>query len=196
MACLVTKLVTVTTTTTLTAATTAWTDEDRLLMAHALDLARRGLGRVSPGPLVGCVIVDAAGEVVGPARRPGAAGVRPRHGGADGRPVRAAARRLRLRGTGGGGRRARSRRSAAGRHRRFRQRPGRPMKPQSLVSPRLLLFLNNLLIDGRRRRIFKLRADKNQKEKEKESLHPPNIPAPARTVLQCELSSVPPCLRG
>jgi len=65
MACLVTKLVTVTTTTTLTAATTAWTDEDRLLMAHALDLARRGLGRVSPGPLVGCVIVDAAGEVVG-----------------------------------------------------------------------------------------------------------------------------------
>ncbi len=65
MACLVTKLVTVTTTTTLTEATTAWTDEDRLLMAHALDLARRGTGRVSPGPLVGCVIVDAKGEVVG-----------------------------------------------------------------------------------------------------------------------------------
>ena len=34
-------------------------------MAHALDLARRGTGLVSPGPLVGCVIVDAAGEVVG-----------------------------------------------------------------------------------------------------------------------------------
>ena len=52
-------------TTSVTDSLTLWTDEDRLLMAHALDLARRGTGMVSPGPLVGCVIVDAAGEVVG-----------------------------------------------------------------------------------------------------------------------------------
>ncbi len=34
-------------------------------MAHALDLARIGVGRVSPGPLVGCVIVDSSGQIVG-----------------------------------------------------------------------------------------------------------------------------------
>ena len=34
-------------------------------MARALELAARGAGQVSPGPLVGCVIVDAQGEVVG-----------------------------------------------------------------------------------------------------------------------------------
>lgn len=34
-------------------------------MARALELAARGAGQVSPGPLVGCVVVDAAGEVAG-----------------------------------------------------------------------------------------------------------------------------------
>jgi len=34
-------------------------------MERALELARRGTGLVSPGPLVGCVIVDPAGLVVG-----------------------------------------------------------------------------------------------------------------------------------
>jgi len=34
-------------------------------MARALELAARGAGQVSPGPLVGCVVVDAGGEVVG-----------------------------------------------------------------------------------------------------------------------------------
>jgi diaminohydroxyphosphoribosylaminopyrimidine deaminase / 5-amino-6-(5-phosphoribosylamino)uracil reductase len=40
-------------------------ETDRRLMARALELARRGVGQVSPGPLVGCVIVDPTGEVVG-----------------------------------------------------------------------------------------------------------------------------------
>ena len=35
------------------------------MMARALELAARGAGQVSPGPLVGCVVVDAGGEVVG-----------------------------------------------------------------------------------------------------------------------------------
>jgi diaminohydroxyphosphoribosylaminopyrimidine deaminase/5-amino-6-(5-phosphoribosylamino)uracil reductase len=35
------------------------------MMARALELAARGAGQVSPGPLVGCVIVDGRGEVVG-----------------------------------------------------------------------------------------------------------------------------------
>lgn len=34
-------------------------------MARALELARKGIGQVSPGPLVGCVIVSASGEVAG-----------------------------------------------------------------------------------------------------------------------------------
>ena len=34
-------------------------------MTRALELARKGRGLVSPGPLVGCVIVDRFGEVVG-----------------------------------------------------------------------------------------------------------------------------------
>lgn len=42
-----------------------WTETDRSMMARALDLALKGVGRVSPGPLVGCVVVSAAGEVVG-----------------------------------------------------------------------------------------------------------------------------------
>jgi diaminohydroxyphosphoribosylaminopyrimidine deaminase/5-amino-6-(5-phosphoribosylamino)uracil reductase len=35
------------------------------MMARALELAKRGVGLVSPGPLVGCVIVSAAGEIAG-----------------------------------------------------------------------------------------------------------------------------------
>ena len=35
------------------------------MMARALELAAKGAGQVSPGPLVGCVVVGPAGEVVG-----------------------------------------------------------------------------------------------------------------------------------
>lgn len=35
------------------------------MMARALDLAAKGVGQVSPGPLVGCVVVDASGEIAG-----------------------------------------------------------------------------------------------------------------------------------
>ena len=42
-----------------------WTETDRRMMARALELAAKGVGRVSPGPLVGCVIVDPEGEVAG-----------------------------------------------------------------------------------------------------------------------------------
>jgi diaminohydroxyphosphoribosylaminopyrimidine deaminase/5-amino-6-(5-phosphoribosylamino)uracil reductase len=35
------------------------------LMKRSLELAARGVGLVSPNPLVGCVVTDAAGEVVG-----------------------------------------------------------------------------------------------------------------------------------
>ncbi|MDT7781324.1 MAG: diaminohydroxyphosphoribosylaminopyrimidine deaminase [Acidobacteriota bacterium] len=35
------------------------------MLARALELAARGAGQVSPSPLVGCVIVDVRGEVVG-----------------------------------------------------------------------------------------------------------------------------------
>ena len=41
------------------------TETDRRMMARALELAKKGVGQVSPGPLVGCVIVDAAGEIAG-----------------------------------------------------------------------------------------------------------------------------------
>ncbi len=44
---------------------TVWTDTDRRMMSRALDLAAKGVGQVSPGPLVGCVIVSSSGEVVG-----------------------------------------------------------------------------------------------------------------------------------
>src|ERR1044072_5635497 len=53
------------TTTTLTEPATTWTDTDRRMMARALELAAKGVGQVSPGPLVGCVVVNAAGDVVG-----------------------------------------------------------------------------------------------------------------------------------
>ena len=42
-----------------------WTDIDREMMQRALELAARGVGLVSPGPLVGTVIVDAHGEIAG-----------------------------------------------------------------------------------------------------------------------------------
>src|ERR1044072_30478 len=44
---------------------TVWTDTDRRMMARALELAVKGVGLVSPGPLVGCVVVSPAGEIVG-----------------------------------------------------------------------------------------------------------------------------------
>jgi diaminohydroxyphosphoribosylaminopyrimidine deaminase/5-amino-6-(5-phosphoribosylamino)uracil reductase len=44
---------------------TVWTDTDRRMMARALDLAAKGVGQVSPGPLVGCVVVGANGEIAG-----------------------------------------------------------------------------------------------------------------------------------
>jgi diaminohydroxyphosphoribosylaminopyrimidine deaminase / 5-amino-6-(5-phosphoribosylamino)uracil reductase len=40
-------------------------ENDERLMRRALELAARGTGQVSPSPLVGCVLADAQGEVVG-----------------------------------------------------------------------------------------------------------------------------------
>lgn len=51
--------------TTLTKTPVDWTIADRRTMARALELARKGIGQVSPGPLVGCVILDAQGQVSG-----------------------------------------------------------------------------------------------------------------------------------
>src|SRR5215813_12339073 len=42
-----------------------WSETDRRLMARAIELACRGVGQVSPGPLVGCVVANSIGEVVG-----------------------------------------------------------------------------------------------------------------------------------
>src|SRR6185436_17674025 len=42
-----------------------WAEMDRRLMRRALELAAKGIGLVSPGPLVGCVIADPGGEVIG-----------------------------------------------------------------------------------------------------------------------------------
>src|SRR5258708_15819225 len=42
-----------------------WTDTDRRMMTRALELAAQGAGQVSPGPMVGTVIVDAAGVIAG-----------------------------------------------------------------------------------------------------------------------------------
>jgi diaminohydroxyphosphoribosylaminopyrimidine deaminase/5-amino-6-(5-phosphoribosylamino)uracil reductase len=41
------------------------TDLDERMMRRALELAARGLGQVSPSPLVGCVIVSPDGDIVG-----------------------------------------------------------------------------------------------------------------------------------
>ena len=38
---------------------------DERMLRRALDLAARGVGQVSPGPLVGCVITDSSGAVAG-----------------------------------------------------------------------------------------------------------------------------------
>jgi diaminohydroxyphosphoribosylaminopyrimidine deaminase/5-amino-6-(5-phosphoribosylamino)uracil reductase len=40
-------------------------ENDRHWMRRALELARRGIGVTSPNPVVGCVILDRAGQVVG-----------------------------------------------------------------------------------------------------------------------------------
>jgi diaminohydroxyphosphoribosylaminopyrimidine deaminase/5-amino-6-(5-phosphoribosylamino)uracil reductase len=40
-------------------------DQDRSWMQRALELARRGIGVSSPNPVVGCVILDRAGQVAG-----------------------------------------------------------------------------------------------------------------------------------
>jgi diaminohydroxyphosphoribosylaminopyrimidine deaminase/5-amino-6-(5-phosphoribosylamino)uracil reductase len=53
------------TTSALTEERAEWTETDRRMMARALELASNGVGRVSPGPLVGCVIVDSSSEVAG-----------------------------------------------------------------------------------------------------------------------------------
>ena len=45
--------------------TPAFSPVDRQSMRRALELARRGEGRVEPNPLVGAVIVSAAGDVLG-----------------------------------------------------------------------------------------------------------------------------------
>lgn len=44
---------------------TQWTDVDHRMMSRALELAARGKGLVSPGPLVGCVIATPTGEILG-----------------------------------------------------------------------------------------------------------------------------------
>lgn len=41
------------------------TEQDKRLMQRALELAAQGIGQVSPGPLVGTVIVDERGEIAG-----------------------------------------------------------------------------------------------------------------------------------
>ncbi|HJS51492.1 MAG TPA: hypothetical protein VJ781_06300, partial [Pyrinomonadaceae bacterium] len=38
---------------------------DLVYSARAIELAKKGIGLVSPNPLVGCVVVSRAGEVVG-----------------------------------------------------------------------------------------------------------------------------------
>src|SRR6056300_1659118 len=40
-------------------------ERDSFFMQQALDLALKGRGRVSPNPLVGCVVVDAYGHRIG-----------------------------------------------------------------------------------------------------------------------------------
>jgi diaminohydroxyphosphoribosylaminopyrimidine deaminase/5-amino-6-(5-phosphoribosylamino)uracil reductase len=42
-----------------------WTETDHRFMRRALALAAKGAGQVSPGPLVGCVLVSLSGEIVG-----------------------------------------------------------------------------------------------------------------------------------
>lgn len=42
-----------------------WSDTDHRMMARALVLSGKGNGKVSPGPLVGCVITTSEGDVIG-----------------------------------------------------------------------------------------------------------------------------------
>ena len=42
-----------------------WSEIDRRMMSRALELAARGIGRVSPSPLVGCVISSNDGKILG-----------------------------------------------------------------------------------------------------------------------------------
>lgn len=42
-----------------------FTDTDRSLLSRALELAAKGVGQVSPGPAVGCVITDVNARIVG-----------------------------------------------------------------------------------------------------------------------------------
>lgn len=44
---------------------TNWSESDQRMMERALELALQGVGQVSPGPLVGCVIASPAGEILG-----------------------------------------------------------------------------------------------------------------------------------
>ncbi|MGI9166314.1 MAG: bifunctional diaminohydroxyphosphoribosylaminopyrimidine deaminase/5-amino-6-(5-phosphoribosylamino)uracil reductase RibD [Pyrinomonadaceae bacterium] len=53
------------TTATTSGAVDEWSDTDHRMMARALALAAKGTGQVSPGPLVGCVIMTSEGEVIG-----------------------------------------------------------------------------------------------------------------------------------
>jgi diaminohydroxyphosphoribosylaminopyrimidine deaminase / 5-amino-6-(5-phosphoribosylamino)uracil reductase len=50
---------------TVSDATKTWSETDHRMMHRALALAAKGTGQVSPGPLVGCVITTAKGDVVG-----------------------------------------------------------------------------------------------------------------------------------
>src|SRR6266446_10301131 len=52
-------------TTTTNNASVEWNEIDRSMMQRALELAAQGIGQVSPGPLVGTVIVDDHGQIVG-----------------------------------------------------------------------------------------------------------------------------------
>ena len=54
-----------TTSSTLVQPAATWTALDARMMGRALELAQKGVGLVSPGPLVGCVIVNASGKVAG-----------------------------------------------------------------------------------------------------------------------------------
>lgn len=58
-------IITTATTATPTDSRVDWSEVDRAMMARALEQAAQGLGQVSPGPLVGCVIVDDNGRIVG-----------------------------------------------------------------------------------------------------------------------------------
>jgi diaminohydroxyphosphoribosylaminopyrimidine deaminase / 5-amino-6-(5-phosphoribosylamino)uracil reductase len=53
------------TATTITETTIGASDVDRRMMERALELAGEGAGQVSPGPMVGCVIVDNQSQVAG-----------------------------------------------------------------------------------------------------------------------------------